>query len=68
MELGLEVRHEKDRDGRKITLYGKTQGKQCMNCKHYYRDVYSKPYPRCVRYPNKHWHAFRIACGFFEEA
>lgn len=62
-----EIRHEKDRDGRKIVLIGKIEGKICKDCRFCYREVYSKVYYRCKNYPKKNWKVKTVACKFYEE-
>ena len=45
------VRHETDRDGREVILYGFTDGKLCSDCGYMQRTKYDgrgKIYPRCI--------------------
>lgn len=55
-----------DNDGRKVVLVGKTEGKKCKECDHFYRDQRAKVYRRCELYPKKSWKANWEACGSFK--
>ena len=65
--FGVTVRHIKDRDGRKVTIYGYTRGKYCKDCVFFYKEQHAKAYNRCAKVPNKHWRAMLDACILFEE-
>jgi hypothetical protein len=56
-----------------IQLYGKTEGRKCGACKHFYFRMASKKYPKCAlsgcdgHTQNHDWSSRWNACGKFEE-
>lgn len=65
--FGVEIRHLKDIDGRKVTLYGRTTGKHCKECEYFYSEEYAKTYHRCEKLPKKNWRANEVACALFNQ-
>jgi hypothetical protein len=53
-------------------LYGKTEGKKCHECKHFFFNSYSRKYPKCAlsglmgATSNHDWSSWWQACGKFE--
>lgn len=66
IEFGTEVRHEKDRNGKKVCMYGSMPGKKCCECGLYQEDKERKR-SSCKINPGYNWRGFQPACMYFDE-
>lgn len=62
MDFGINMRKEKDRDGKKMTVIGYTKGEFCGNCRNLYSD--SGKY-RCPYVPKRNIRDTMLACIYF---